>query len=168
MLETTLGCKVGGAARARHHDEHELAGLDQRDRAVLEVTGKLITADAAASASGAARGRASLDSWPFRARCGRATRGEHNLLPALAEDGDAGSSSNEIAFRSRRSPANLGPSRASLIGRGVIYKHPSTAWLHSPCRAGRIYPASAPVAISTKNSAALATLGGKSSLGVMA
>lgn len=39
----------------------------------------------------------------------------------MADDGDSGSSSGEIAVRMRRSPASLGPNRANLISKGLIY-----------------------------------------------
>ena len=39
MFETTFGCSVAELARARHDDEDRLAGLDERDRAVLELAG---------------------------------------------------------------------------------------------------------------------------------
>ncbi|WP_211882356.1 ATP-binding protein [Pseudarthrobacter albicanus] len=70
---------------------------------------------------GAANGRAALDSGFFRARWDRATRAEQGYLRAMAEDGDNGSSSGEIAARLGRSAASLGPIRASLIGKGLVY-----------------------------------------------
>jgi len=39
----------------------------------------------------------------------------------MAEDGDNGSSSGEIAARLGRSAASFGPIRASLIGKGLVY-----------------------------------------------
>ncbi|WP_299166811.1 ATP-binding protein [uncultured Arthrobacter sp.] len=70
---------------------------------------------------GAARGRAALDSGFFRARWDRATRAEQSYLRAMAEDGDEGSSSGEIASRLGRSAASFGPIRASLIAKGLVY-----------------------------------------------
>ncbi|MDT0197328.1 ATP-binding protein [Arthrobacter sp. AB6] len=70
---------------------------------------------------GAANGRAALDSGFFRARWDRATRAEQNYLRAMSEDGDAGSSSGEIAARLGRSAASFGPIRASLIAKGLVY-----------------------------------------------
>ena len=70
---------------------------------------------------GAATGRASLDSGFFRARWDRATRSEQNYMRAMSEDGDAGSSSGEIAGRMRRPPASLVASPANLIAKGLIY-----------------------------------------------
>jgi hypothetical protein len=70
---------------------------------------------------GAANGRAALDSGFFRARWDRATRAEQNYLRAMAEDGDNGSSSGEIASRLGRGPASFGPIRANLISKGLVY-----------------------------------------------
>ncbi|WP_026556581.1 ATP-binding protein [Arthrobacter sp. 35W] len=70
---------------------------------------------------GAASGRAALDSGFFRARWDRATRAEQSYLRAMAEDGDAGSSSGEIAARLGRSSASFGPARANLIAKGLVY-----------------------------------------------
>jgi AAA ATPase domain len=61
---------------------------------------------------GAARGRAALDDGFFRARWDRATK---------AADGDAGSSSGDVAARLGRSVTSFGPARASLIAKGLIF-----------------------------------------------
>lgn len=84
-----------------------------------EATGPTITlADARV---GAARARAALDNGFFRVRWDRATRAEQQYLRAIAVDGDTGSSSGEVARRLGRSPNSLGPARASLISKGLIY-----------------------------------------------
>lgn len=70
---------------------------------------------------GAARGRAALDSGFFRARWDRATRTEQHYLRAMAADGDHGGSSSEVARRLGRAPTSLGPARASLIAKGLVY-----------------------------------------------
>lgn len=70
---------------------------------------------------GAARGRAALDDGFFRARWDRATRAEQQYLRAMAPDGDAGSSSGEVARRLGRGVNSLGPARASLISKGLIF-----------------------------------------------
>ena len=70
---------------------------------------------------GAARGRAALDAGFFRARWERATRAEQAYLRAVAEHGDGGSATGTIAARLGRSPSSLGPARASLIAKGLIY-----------------------------------------------
>lgn len=70
---------------------------------------------------GVALGRAALDNGFFRARWDRATRSEQIYLRAMASDGDAGSASGEIAKRLQRKPASLGPTRAALISKGLLY-----------------------------------------------
>jgi len=70
---------------------------------------------------GAALGRNALDNGFFRARWDRATRSEQAYLRAMAVDGDTGSSSGEVARRLGRKPASLGPTRASLISKGLLY-----------------------------------------------
>jgi hypothetical protein len=70
---------------------------------------------------GAARGRAALDDGFFRTRWDRATRSEQQYLRALAVNGDQGGSSRQVASRLGRPPTSLGPARASLISKGLIY-----------------------------------------------
>jgi hypothetical protein len=70
---------------------------------------------------GAARGRAALDDGFFRARWDRATRAEQQYLRAVAVDGDEGASSSEVARRLGRRPTSLGPARANLIAKGLVY-----------------------------------------------
>jgi hypothetical protein len=70
---------------------------------------------------GAARGRAALDDGFFRARWARATKAEQRYLRAMAADGDAGSSSGDVAARLGRSVSSVGPARASLIAKGLIF-----------------------------------------------
>lgn len=66
-------------------------------------------------------GRASLDAGFFRARWERATKSERKYLAAMATDGVGPSSSAEVAVRQGKSPSSLGPARASLISKGLIY-----------------------------------------------
>jgi AAA ATPase domain len=73
------------------------------------------------AALGVAQGTNSLDNGFFRVRWDRATRAEQSYLRAMAIDGDEGSSSSEVATRLSRKPASLGPTRASLIAKGLIY-----------------------------------------------
>ncbi len=62
-----------------------------------------------------------LDTGFFRARWDRATPGERDYLAAMATDGDGPSSSGEVATRIGKKPASLGPTRANLINKGIIY-----------------------------------------------
>ena len=73
------------------------------------------------AALGVAQGVNDLDNGFFRVRWDRATRAEQSYLRAMAIDGDEGSSSGEVAARLSRKPASLGPTRASLIAKGLIY-----------------------------------------------
>jgi hypothetical protein len=70
---------------------------------------------------GAAMGRAALDNGFFRARWDRATRAEQRYLRAMSADGDAGSSSGEVATRLGSGTNSFGPARANLISKGLIY-----------------------------------------------
>ena len=54
-------------------------------------------------------------------RWDRATRAERSYLRAMAIDCDEGSSSSEVATRLSRKPASLGPARAAMISKGLIY-----------------------------------------------
>jgi hypothetical protein len=62
-----------------------------------------------------------LDQGFFRARWDRATSAEQQFLRAMADDGDAGSSSSEVATRLGRSRSSIGPARANLLAKGLIY-----------------------------------------------
>lgn len=66
-------------------------------------------------------GRATLDSGFFPSRWERATPAEKDYMRAMAEDGDVGSSSGDIAHRLEKQPQALTPARASLINKGIIY-----------------------------------------------
>ena len=73
------------------------------------------------AALGIAVGNNDLDNGFFRVRWDRATRTEQAYLRAMSLDGDQGSSSSEVATRLSRKPASLGPMRAALIAKGLIY-----------------------------------------------
>ncbi|MDR2929444.1 MAG: ATP-binding protein [Propionibacteriaceae bacterium] len=70
---------------------------------------------------GIAHGRAALDTGFFRVRWDRATMAEKNYLRAMAIDDDEGSQAGNIAVRLGKTVKSLGPIRASLIGKGLIY-----------------------------------------------
>jgi hypothetical protein len=70
---------------------------------------------------GAAHGRAALDDGFFRSRWDRATRAEQQYLRALALDGRGSAQSSDVATRLGRTANSLGPARAALIAKGLIY-----------------------------------------------
>jgi hypothetical protein len=70
---------------------------------------------------GVALGRAALDNGLFRSRWDRATRAEQEYLRSLASDGDAVAPSGDVARRLGRTVNSLGPARAALISKGLIY-----------------------------------------------
>lgn len=62
-----------------------------------------------------------LDAGFFRSRWELATPGEHEYLAAMAVDGDGPSSSGEVASRLGKQINQLGPTRAKLISKGLLY-----------------------------------------------
>lgn len=70
---------------------------------------------------GIQRGLELLDWGFFRARWERATPGEREYLAEMANDGDGPSSTGEVAQRLKRKQAALGPVRAKLIWKGLVY-----------------------------------------------
>ncbi len=73
------------------------------------------------AARGVDVGKASLDIGFFAARWERATPAERDYLAAMARDGEGPSSSGAIARRLKRQPSQLGPARANLISKGLVY-----------------------------------------------
>jgi hypothetical protein len=73
------------------------------------------------AAEGIRAGLVVLDHGFFRARWERATPAERDYLAALAEDGDGPSSTGEVAARLEKKPTSLGPTRANLIAKGLVY-----------------------------------------------
>lgn len=84
-----------------------------------EASGQTITLTDARIAS--ARGLAALDNGFFRSRWDRATRAEQGYLRAMAVDGDHGSVARAVSERMGRSLQSLGPVRARLISKGLVY-----------------------------------------------
>lgn len=71
---------------------------------------------------GVEAGRQKLDSGFYASRWKRATPGERDYLRAMAQDGDGPSSSGEIARRlGKASVQQVGPTRANLIHKGLVY-----------------------------------------------
>jgi hypothetical protein len=66
-------------------------------------------------------GKAILDAGFFRSRWDRATPTERGYLRAMATDGCADTRTVEVARRMGRTQSNLGPIRAALMGKGIIY-----------------------------------------------
>ncbi|HTH06159.1 MAG TPA: ATP-binding protein [Ilumatobacteraceae bacterium] len=66
-------------------------------------------------------GRERLDSGFFRARWERATPAERDYLAAMAVDGDGPSSTGELAERLDKKASSLGPARANLMAKGLVY-----------------------------------------------
>jgi hypothetical protein len=62
-----------------------------------------------------------LDQGFFRARWERATPAERVYLAAMAVDGEEHSATSEIASRLGRKLTSLGPTRANLIAKGLVY-----------------------------------------------
>lgn len=62
-----------------------------------------------------------LDAGFFPARWGRATKKERAYMRAMAVDGDEWSSTSEVATRQGVTIGGLGPTRAQLISKGLIY-----------------------------------------------
>lgn len=66
-------------------------------------------------------GREKLDAGFFVARWQRATKAERRFLHAMAQDGEGPSSTGDIASKMGKKPTALGPARATLIDKGLIY-----------------------------------------------
>ncbi|HXD28251.1 MAG TPA: ATP-binding protein [Arthrobacter sp.] len=66
-------------------------------------------------------GRARLDSGFFPSRWDRATPAERQYLSAMAVDGDGPSTSGDIATRLGKKIQSLGPTRSTLISKGLVY-----------------------------------------------
>jgi hypothetical protein len=76
---------------------------------------------AADAGNGIRLGQAVLDGGFFRSRWDRATPTERSYLMAMATDGEGPSQTADIATRMGRTQSNLGPIRAGLIGKGLVY-----------------------------------------------
>lgn len=68
-----------------------------------------------------AMGRGQLDSGFFPSRWGRATKKERRYLIAMAENGNDASSTSQVAEHLNATINSLGPVRAQLISKGIIY-----------------------------------------------
>lgn len=70
---------------------------------------------------GVLKGQRQLDNGFFRARWDRTTATEKRYLRAMCPEGDSGVGSGEVAARMDKSINQLGPIRARLIHKGLIY-----------------------------------------------
>lgn len=70
---------------------------------------------------GVVAGQHQLDNGFFRARWDRATLKEKRYLRAMCPEGDSGVGSGEVAARMSSSISSLGPTRAQLISKGLVY-----------------------------------------------
>lgn len=70
---------------------------------------------------GVLEGLRQLDNGFFRARWDRATASEKKYLRAMCPEGDDGVGSGEVAARLGKSLQSLGPTRAKLIHKGLVY-----------------------------------------------
>lgn len=94
--------------------------LQEYGRAVWETApGPEITATDAHLA--VSLGRERLDAGFFASRWSRATPSERRLLVAMAEDGEGPSTTGNLAQRLGMRTTSLGPARAALISKGLIY-----------------------------------------------
>lgn len=66
-------------------------------------------------------GRARLDAGFFPSRWDRATPAERRYLAAMARDREGPSQTGVVAQRLRKSQGTLGPTRAALIDKGLVY-----------------------------------------------
>lgn len=66
-------------------------------------------------------GRERLDAGFFRSRWNRATPGERDYLRAMATDGDGPAASGDVARRLGKAAQQVGPTRAKLIHKGLVY-----------------------------------------------
>lgn len=71
--------------------------------------------------AGVAAGQGQLDNGFFRARWDRTTTAEKQYLRAMCPEGDEGVGSRQVANRLERAIGSLGPARANLIHKGLIY-----------------------------------------------
>jgi hypothetical protein len=71
--------------------------------------------------AGVQLGREMLDNGFFRARWDRATPAERSFMAAMAADGSSPSESGAVAKRMKKSLSSLGPARANLIAKGLVW-----------------------------------------------
>lgn len=70
---------------------------------------------------GILKGQQQLDNGFFRARWDRTTEAEKRYMRAMCPEGDVGVGSSDVAYRLNKSVQSLGPTRANLIHKGLVY-----------------------------------------------
>ena len=71
--------------------------------------------------AGVAKSHNQLDNGFVRARWDRTTTAEKRYLRAMCPEGDTGIGTGEIAARLQKKTSSLGPTRANLLHKGLIY-----------------------------------------------
>lgn len=71
--------------------------------------------------TGVATGQNQLDNGFFRARWDRTTAAEKRYLRAMCPEGDTGIGTGEVAARLEKKTSSIGPTRANLLHKGLIY-----------------------------------------------
>lgn len=101
--------------------------LGQATWEAAEGTERITLADARV---GVSEGRHRLDAGFFLSRWERATQAERGYLSAMSVDGEGPSLTKDIADRLGRVTTSLGPIRANLISKGLIFapEHGRTAY----------------------------------------
>jgi hypothetical protein len=74
-----------------------------------------------AAQRGVEAGQRALDDGFFRTRWDRASPSEQAYLTAMVTDGETGTPTGDVAARLGRKVTSLGPTRANLIAKGLIY-----------------------------------------------
>lgn len=70
---------------------------------------------------GILKGQQQLDNGFFRARWDRTAEAEKRYMRAMCPEGDTGVGSSDVATRLSKSVQSLGPTRANLIHKGLVY-----------------------------------------------
>ncbi|PPF18435.1 MULTISPECIES: ATP-binding protein [unclassified Rathayibacter] len=93
--------------------------IQEYGQAAWNLSSRLVTlADATAAVQ---YGTEQLDAGFFRSRWQRATRSERRMLRAMAADGEGPSSTALVTQRMGIPTTSLGPYRAALISKGLVY-----------------------------------------------
>jgi hypothetical protein len=94
--------------------------IQEYGQAAWNLASDRLVTDADATAA-VQYGTEQLDAGFFRSRWQRATRSERRMLHAMAADGEGPSPTSLVAQRMGIQPSSLGPYRAALITKGLVY-----------------------------------------------